>query len=171
MAATSGHFVANVVCVLHVLLVVAIVWAPFSGNELAITMHFTLLPFVFAHWLMAQDTCCLTVLECWCRGVPADESFFSRLIGAVYRVGYADDDAVRRAVWVAALGLWGVSAYHVSRDPGMIKRTFFPPVDAASEKPEAAAAEPEGVVKKKSSAASPEPAAEVVAPSSSTTRT
>lgn len=123
------ELVANLVLVLHLLLVAAIVWAPFSGNELAIVMHATLLPFVFAHWLMGRDECCLTVLECYCRGVPVSESFFSRLIGAVYRVGYDADCHIRRAVWISALALWGVSVYRVSMDPGMLKRTFFPVVE------------------------------------------
>lgn len=132
-----NELVADLIMVLHIALVLAIVWAPFSGSETAVVMSFLLLPFVFIHWLTANDTCALTVAECWFRGVPASESFFSKLIGSVYRVGYDSDCNIKRVVWIAAIGLWGVSAYRVLRDPAMIKRVYYPENECAKEKGEA----------------------------------
>lgn len=74
---------------LHLLLVVFIISAPFTNNEGILLMHAITIPFILLHWVTNDNTCCLTVTEAYFRkGVPKDELFFQKLIGPVYEPRY-----------------------------------------------------------------------------------
>lgn len=101
---------AWLVTALHIGLVIFAVWAPFSGNRTALVAHALLLPFLWVHWLLNDDTCALTILERKLRGVEASESFVHALVSPVYKIRDADARAV---AWVASVLLWLVSASQV----------------------------------------------------------
>ena len=91
---TAGTFVAWV-C-----------WAPFSGSDTMLVMHALLVPFLWLHWLINDDTCALTLLESWLRGVDARSSFFHRLVSPVFKLHAEHTDY---AAWGGTALVWCVS--------------------------------------------------------------
>lgn len=103
-------WVSVLVAALHCVLVLFMVWAPFSRNRHALVAHLLLTPFLWLHWLANDDTCALTMLEKQLRGVSDSHSFFYKLVSPVYKVRDAD---VRVACWVASVALWLVTVAQV----------------------------------------------------------
>ena len=86
------------------------VWAPTSGNKLALVVHVLVTPFLWLHWLLNDDTCALTILEKRLRGCDDGSSFVYNLVSPVYKVRDAD---MRAWCWVSSVVLWLVSLSQV----------------------------------------------------------
>lgn len=106
---------------LHALFVAFLTWAPFSSCDVAIVGCALLMPCLWVHWLLNDDTCALTLLERKLRGVENCDSFFYNLVSPIYKPRDAD---VRAFAWVASVLLWGVAASKVLADPSMVRRAF-----------------------------------------------
>jgi len=116
---------ANAIYFLHMLLVAWIVITPFQNSEPMLVLHLFSMPFLWLHWLMNDDTCCLTIVECKLRGIePTDaknKSFFFNLVSPVYKIQDAD---VRQLAWVLSIVLWLITLHKVLKRPDMIKEMF-----------------------------------------------
>ena len=78
-------FAANLIWCLHVLLILFIVLAPFTGDALIILLNLVIMAGIMFHWIVNNQVCCLTELEKICRGKECDsETFFGNLVGPVY---------------------------------------------------------------------------------------
>jgi hypothetical protein len=80
------HVALRFVRLLHIFFIVWLFWAPFSGRDVHLVLHAITAPAVLLHWWMNNDTCALTFLEAWLRGVPPSDTFFDQLVGGVYRL-------------------------------------------------------------------------------------
>lgn len=118
---------ANVCWVLHMLFVVWVIVVPFTHNEPMLVLHLIVMPFLWFHWLLADDTCALTLMERHLRGVSSDESFFHNLVSPVYKIR---DQDMRTISWVASVVLWLLTLRKVLKRPAMIRDVFtgrYPP--------------------------------------------
>jgi hypothetical protein len=114
----KSEFLANVCWVLHMLFVAWVVITPFTNNEPLLVLHLFVIPFLWFHWWMWDDTCALTLLERGLRGVPSDQSFFHNLVSPVYKI---QDAHIRSMSWLLTVVLWLVTLHKVLKKPGMIK--------------------------------------------------
>ena len=116
---------ANAIWLLHILLVLWVIVTPFTNNEPMLVLHLLMIPFLWMHWLLNDDTCALTLIEQKLRGLDpsecAEKSFFFNLVSPVYKI---QDDAMRQVAWIASIGLWMVTLGKVMRRPRMIKDMF-----------------------------------------------
>lgn len=116
---------ANLIWLLHILLVVWLVVTPFTQNEPMLVLHLIMVPFLWFHWILNDDTCALTLIEQKLRGIDPSEcsekSFFFNLVSPVYKI---QDDAVRKISWVLSIALWLVTLSKVMKRPSMIKDIF-----------------------------------------------
>lgn len=117
----QSAFLANVVWLLHAVFLVWIMVAPFTGSEPMLVLHLVVVPFLWFHWWMNDDTCALTMVERQLRGVQSEDSFFHNLVSPVYKI--RDKDA-RVVSWVISLLLWLVTVSKVMKRPAMIKDVF-----------------------------------------------
>lgn len=115
-------FLANVIWVLHIILVLWIVITPFTNNEPMLVLHVMVIPFLAMHWITGNDTCALTLMERYLRGCDSKDSFFHNLVSPVYKI---DDKVIGNIAWVAALALWSVSLSKVLKRPAMVKDVFM----------------------------------------------
>jgi hypothetical protein len=106
----ANPLIANVVWVLHCLFIAWVLLAPWSSSWEVAALHALVVPFVCLHWVLNDDTCVLTWLECSLRGVPAHASFVHQLVGPIYKFQAQHASA---AAWVASFALWCVSLYHL----------------------------------------------------------
>ena len=49
--------------VLHMIVILFVICAPFSGSNYFLTMHLILVPFFLLQWVLNNNTCSLTVAE------------------------------------------------------------------------------------------------------------
>lgn len=101
MSATT--WAAAVVRALHWLFVAFVALAPFTSSRRLLVLHAFIVPFLWLHWVLNDDTCALTLIENRLRGVTNGQSFFYALVSPVYRIR---DSTLRAACWLASVGLW-----------------------------------------------------------------
>jgi hypothetical protein len=76
---------ADIIRGLHILLILFVILAPFTGDPLIILLNLVIMAGIMGHWILNEQTCCLTVLEKMLRGKQNDsETFFGSLVGPVY---------------------------------------------------------------------------------------
>ena len=127
---------ANIIWILHMLLVVWVIVTPFTQNEPMLVLHLIMMPFLWFHWCVNDDTCALTLLEQKLRGLSPEEckekSFFFNLVSPVYKI---QDNEVRTVAWIASVTLWLVTLSKVLKRPAMIKDMFLNAKRAAQGEP------------------------------------
>lgn len=117
-----NKFLANVCWLLHALFLLWVVVVPFTNNEPMLVLHLIIMPFLWFHWLLNDDTCALTLMERHLRGVDHEDSFFHSLVSPVYKI--RDKDA-RVVSWVVSVLLWLVTVSKVLRRPAMVRDVFM----------------------------------------------
>lgn len=86
----SKLFCANVISIIHLILIFYILLCPFRNVQLYCDLFYLLLiPVMVMHWLLADDSCLLTVLENYLRGmdiskVNINNNYMYRLIYPIY---------------------------------------------------------------------------------------
>ena len=112
---------ANLCWVLHVLFVLWALVVPFTQNEPMLVLHLMIMPFLWFHWWMSDDTCALTLMERHLRGVSSENSFFHNLVSPIYKI---KDEDMRTVSWVVSVLLWLLTLSKVMQRPGMIRDVF-----------------------------------------------
>lgn len=116
----------------HILLMVMIIYIPFTNSPYLLMLHALFIPFLWLHWLTNNDTCVLTMLEKKLKGVEDDECFTCQLINPIFNFKKSNQDA-SKMIYTITIGLWLISvgklAYKISigeikdiRDLFMLKK-------------------------------------------------
>lgn len=104
--------------VLHIIVIIFVLCAPFSGSNYLLFMHTIIVPFIMLHWVLNNNTCSLTVMEKFVRtqtyGVqPEDEECFSyKFIAPIYDFN-KNNEAFSYFTYVATFSLWSISVYNL----------------------------------------------------------
>ena len=112
---------ANVCWVLHMLFLLWVLIVPFTNNEPMLVLHLIVMPFLWFHWWLNDDTCALTLMERHLRGVESEESFFHSLVSPVYKI---KDKDLRTVSWVLSVALWLITVSKVLKRPAMVRDVF-----------------------------------------------
>lgn len=76
--------IANIIWFVHICLIVANITIPFTKVFTLQLLHVLMIPFIFLHWHLNDNRCCLTALENKFRNVSHEELFFQKLMGPIY---------------------------------------------------------------------------------------
>lgn len=104
--------------VLHIIVILFIIGAPFSDSNYLLVLHIIVVPFIILHWVLSNNTCCLTVTEKFLReqtnGKKSnDEECFSyKFIAPIYDFN-KNYNAYSDFIYLLTAGLWGVSVYNL----------------------------------------------------------
>lgn len=108
------------ITVLHLIVIIFIVGAPFSNSNYLLMMHIIIVPFIMFHWYLNNNTCSLTVAEKFIRqktyGTDAandDDCFTFKFIAPIYDFNKNNSD-FSEFTWLLTTGLWGLSVYNLS---------------------------------------------------------
>ena len=82
----DGKLYGNIVNIVHFMIVIFVIGAPFVNNECTLSVHFMFIILMWAHWLTNTDHCSLTLLEKTIRGVDDKKSYLAKIISPVYKV-------------------------------------------------------------------------------------
>lgn len=88
---------------LHVMVVMLGIMIPFIKDRNFLMLYSIVIPFLFFHWAVNDDTCFLTQLECAVTNKPKERTFMGRLIGPIYNLS---DDAAGKLIKCILFGLW-----------------------------------------------------------------
>jgi hypothetical protein len=87
----------------HVLFLMLGLVLPFIGKTHHLEFYSILIPVLFLHWALNDDTCFLTDLERMFTDVPKERTFMGRLLGPVYKLS---DDEIGKGIKIVLFSLW-----------------------------------------------------------------
>lgn len=90
----------------------AVLVIPFLKNTQLLEMYSILIPFIFYHWSVNDDTCALTQMEMYVTGNSKEETFFGRIMGPIYKM---DDTDANNLLKTLMFGLWLFVQYRLGR--------------------------------------------------------
>ena len=80
----------NIIFFIHLVLFGAVLVTPFLKNTQLLEMYSIVVPFIFYHWSVNDDTCALTQMEMFVTGNSKEETFFGRIMGPIYKMDDTD---------------------------------------------------------------------------------
>jgi len=102
----------NIIFFIHLVLFMAVLVIPFLKNTQLLEMYSILIPFIFYHWSVNDDTCALTQMEMYVTGNAKEETFFGRIMGPIYKM---DDTDANNLLKTVMFGLWLLVQYRLGR--------------------------------------------------------
>jgi hypothetical protein len=102
----------NIIFYIHLVLFIAMLVIPFLKNTQLLEMYSLLVPFIFYHWSVNDDTCALTQMEMYVTGNSKEETFFGRIMGPIYKMEDTDANNLLKTVM---FGLWMLVQYRLGR--------------------------------------------------------
>ena len=99
---------------LHILLVLFMMLVPFLSNDKCLlAMHVVLSAGILVYWLLSDDTCALTILECKLRGIENTESFIHSIVSPVYK--FDDATSAYTLILIALATVAGCRAWKIHK--------------------------------------------------------
>jgi hypothetical protein len=93
--------------------------APFSNSNYLMLLHAIVVPFIILHWLLNNNTCCLTVAEKYVRekntgfSVKEGDCFTYQLVAPIYDFN-KNNQAFSTFIYLLTISLWIISVYNIS---------------------------------------------------------
>lgn len=109
MGATN-ELLANVILVIHLVIIAFSLYAPFSGSIGLLVLHVTWSATLLLHWVSNSDACSLTLLESSLRGIETGETLMHRIISPVYCV---PEKTLGKLCYILVIVLCLVSVYQL----------------------------------------------------------
>ncbi len=117
--------------ILHLIVIIFVVGAPFSNSNYLLFMHVIIIPFIMLHWALNNNSCSLTLMEKFIREktygteVNDNECFTYQFIAPIYDFN-KNLESYETFLYVATFGLWSISVYNLINKigDGEIKSIF-----------------------------------------------
>ena len=105
--------------IIHLIVIIFVLATPFSNSNYLMLLHAIVIPFIILHWLLNNNTCCLTVAEKYIREkntgnvVKEDDCFTYQLVAPIYDFN-KDHQTFSSFIYILTISLWFVSVYNLS---------------------------------------------------------
>lgn len=105
--------------IIHLIVIIFVLAAPFSNSNYLMLLHAIVIPFIILHWLLNNNTCCLTVAEKYIREkntgttVKEGDCFTYQLVAPIYDFN-KDHQSFSTFIYILTISLWFVSVYNLS---------------------------------------------------------
>lgn len=106
--------------IIHIVILVFVIGAPFSNSNYLILLHIIVVPFIMLHWLLNNNMCCLTLAEKYVREkttreiVNHEDCFTHKLISPIYDFNKNNDD-FSAFIYLITTFLWTISVYNFGK--------------------------------------------------------
>jgi hypothetical protein len=100
----------NIIFIIHVIFLGWILVTPFLNDRRQLEFYSMVIPFIFYHWSVNDDTCALTQAEMMVTGKNKDETFMGRVVGPIYKMEENDINKLTKTVFFA---LWALVGYRL----------------------------------------------------------
>lgn len=104
---------------IHLIVIIFVLAAPFSNSNYLMLLHAIVIPFIILHWLLNNNTCCLTIAEKYIRekntgtSVKDGDCFTYQLVAPIYDFN-KDHQSFSTFIYTVTISLWAVSVYNLS---------------------------------------------------------
>lgn len=88
------------------------------NNRSQLEFYSILIPFLFFHWSVNDDTCALTQAEMYMTGKHKDETFMGRLVGPIYKMPDTEVNKLTKSLFFM---LWTFVQYRLGYFDSFIK--------------------------------------------------
>jgi hypothetical protein len=95
---------------IHLIFLIGIIIVPFTNDRRNLEFYSMIIPFIFYHWSVNDDTCALTQAEMYITGVEKEKTFMGRVVGPVYKM---DDTEVNKLTKTLFFALWAFVGYRL----------------------------------------------------------
>ena len=92
------------------LLYIAAIVTPFVAPKEILEFYSLIIPFLFLHWSLNDDTCALTVMEQYASGNEKYETFTGKLMKGIYTMPDNDYGKVSKMLFFS---LWMITQYRL----------------------------------------------------------
>lgn len=106
------------ISVLHLMIILFIIITPFTDSNYLLLIHIIIIPFIVIHWILNDNTCCLTTTENFIRKISYDtkidekESFSYKLISPIYDFN-KNYESFSYFIYILTFLLWSKSVYNI----------------------------------------------------------
>ena len=100
----------NIIFLIHLIFLIGILVVPFTNNKRYLHFYSILIPFLFYHWSVNDDTCAMTQAEMYFTGKDKDETFMHRLVSPIYKM---EENDVNKCTKTLFFVLWGIVQYRL----------------------------------------------------------
>jgi|TARA_B110000240_G_scaffold194484_1_gene242217 hypothetical protein len=102
----------NIIFWIHLVFLIAIIIVPFTNNRRNLEFYSILIPFLFYHWSVNDDTCALTQAEMYVTGQEKEETFMHRVVSPIYKM---EDNDINKFTKTIFFLLWAIVQYRLGR--------------------------------------------------------
>ena len=88
------------------------------NNEKLLELYSIVIPLLFFHWSVNDDTCALTQLEMYTTGKEKTQTFFGRIMAPIYTI---DDTQSGKVIKTLLFSMWLMVQYRLERIPSLNK--------------------------------------------------
>ena len=105
--------------IIHLIVIIFVLAAPFSGSNYLILVHIIVVPFIILHWILNNNTCCLTVAEKYLREktigckIKDEDCFTYKLVAPIYDFS-KEHEAFSTFIYLLTISVWLISVYNIS---------------------------------------------------------
>ncbi|AET84908.1 hypothetical protein FK873_gp230 [Micromonas pusilla virus SP1] len=108
----------NIIFLIHLFFLICVLVIPFSNDRKKLEFYSILIPFIFYHWSINDDTCALTQAEIYFTGKEKEETFMHRVVSPIYKMEENDINTLTKTVFFT---LWSFVQYRLGHFDGIIK--------------------------------------------------
>lgn len=125
---TLNEILLKIITLVHILFVLFIVLTPFFNSTYFLLLHAIVVPFVVIHWVLNDNTCCLTMMEKYLKKqiygqVDENDCITCKIIEPVYdfKKNYS---TFSKIIYTITISLWlfGVSKLYCKYKAGEITK-------------------------------------------------
>ena len=104
----KNMILADLVFLFHCIIVLFILFAPFTDIPAILILHIIFSICLFVHWYANSNVCSLSVLESNLRGLDRTNTFTHQFIGPVYDISSSEWSSI---IWMITFFIMSISIY------------------------------------------------------------
>lgn len=105
--------------IIHIIVIIFVLAVPFSNSNYLLLVHIVVIPFIMLHWVLNNNTCCLTMAEKYIRQelsqtkINEEDCFTYKLIAPIYdfNKNFKNFDTF---IYIITLSTWLISIYNIT---------------------------------------------------------
>lgn len=105
--------------IIHLIVIIFVLATPFSNSNYLLLLHIVIVPFIMLHWLLNNNTCCLTVVEKYIRQktisnkINEKDCFTYQIIAPIYDFS-KNHETFSTFIYILTISVWLISVYNLS---------------------------------------------------------
>ena len=112
MVTAEDIFLADAIYVFHIMVVLFVLFAPFTNIPSLLILHITLGLSLIVHWKMNSNVCALSVLESQLRGMDRSDTFTHKFIAPLYEISDHEWNVIIHIITWVVMGISAYNLYH-----------------------------------------------------------